>query len=275
MKRTALFAVIFVVASIADAADTSVSRGEYIVRTVAVCGSCHAADQKNPDGPLSGGAKFEDWRFGTIYAANLTPDMQTGLGSWTEAEITTALRAGHRKGGRLLVPVMPYAWFHDMSDDDALAVAHYLKSLAPVNNPIKQHLNLMFKMGKPFIGANAATAITAPARGATPEYGAYLSQHVGLCGECHTPRTKMMQKPEMDHLFQGMKNPPKAFPAKPPNITSTGRPGSWTEDQFVTTVRTGVRPDGYKLNPFMPYAQFSRMSDDDVRAIYLYLKTIR
>ena len=69
-----------------------VARGEYIVRTVSVCGHCHAAEPQKPDGPLSGGFAFRNWRVGTIRAANLTPDSVTGLGAWSEAEIVRAMR---------------------------------------------------------------------------------------------------------------------------------------------------------------------------------------
>src|ERR1700754_3166836 len=100
------------------AVDTTslVARGEYIVRNAATCGGCHSADERNPDGPLSGGTEFKDWRLGTIRASNLTPDSATGLGTWTEADIVRALRDGQRKDGRILAPVMPYDWLHRMSD---------------------------------------------------------------------------------------------------------------------------------------------------------------
>src|SRR5213592_2249103 len=122
-------------------------RGEYIVRNVAVCGQCHSADERDPDGALSGGREFHDWRIGTARASNLTPDNATGLGTWSEAEIVRALRNGQRKDGRLLAPVMPYEWLHEMSDDDAFAVAHYLKSLPPVHNAVAQSPSIFFKIG--------------------------------------------------------------------------------------------------------------------------------
>src|SRR5688500_9857468 len=84
------------------------ARGEYIVRNAAVCGHCHGADRRNPDGPLSGGIAFSNWRLGTIRAANLTPDPATGLGNWSDAEIVRALRTGEHREGDLLAPVMPY-----------------------------------------------------------------------------------------------------------------------------------------------------------------------
>src|SRR5205814_4785616 len=80
--------------SIGTTADL-VERGEYVVRNVSACGSCHTQDRK-PDGPLIGGTEFKDWRLGTIRSANLTPDSATGLGTWTEAEIVRAIRNGQR-----------------------------------------------------------------------------------------------------------------------------------------------------------------------------------
>src|SRR5687768_3628333 len=107
------------------------ARGEYIVRNVAVCGHCHAADPKNPDGPLSGGFAFKNWRLGTIRAANITSDTLTGIGHWRDAELVRAIRSGQHRDGDLIAPVMPYEWFNGMSDRDALAIARYLKSTEP------------------------------------------------------------------------------------------------------------------------------------------------
>jgi mono/diheme cytochrome c family protein len=259
-------------------AEASAARGEYIVRNVAVCGQCHAADpHRDADGPLSGGMEFQDWRIGTARAANLTSDPETGLGNWSEAVIVRALRNGEDDEGKVLAPVMPYAWFHQMSDDDAFAVARYLKSLPPVKNEVTQSRNLMFKLGShTFLKPLAGTTEAAPPRGVTAEYGGYLAQHVGLCGECHTPRTGVRSAPDRSRLFAGMTNPPKGFPAHPSNLTpdtETGI-GSWKEEDFIRTLRTGTDPEGKPLNAFMPWRQVARMSDDDLRAIYLYLRTL-
>src|SRR5205814_4218245 len=133
-----------------------------------VCGGCHAASERDPGGPLSGGREFRDWRIGVARASNLTPDNETGLGGWSEAEIVRALRNGLRKDGRLLAPVMPYEWFHEMSDDDALAVARYLETLPPVRNAVKQSPNFIFKLGKLLLlGPEPAASVTAPPRAAT------------------------------------------------------------------------------------------------------------
>lgn len=257
--------------------NAQISRGEYIVRNVAVCGGCHSAEPNNPDGPLSGGREFHDWRIGTARAANLTSDNDSGLGSWSEAEIVRALRTGVRKDGRLLAPVMPYAWFNGMSDDDAFAVARYLKSLPPVANPVKQNPNLVFKIGKAmFLKPMPANSINAPPAGPTAAYGSYLSQHAGLCAECHTPRAGIKNAADKSQLFAGDAHPSKEFPANPANITpdTTTGIGNWSVNDFLETIHSGINPARVRLSPFMPWHQAGRMKDDDLRAIYAFLRTV-
>ena len=255
---------------------TLVARGEYIVRTVAACGGCHGAENAE-DGPLSGGAEFKDWRLGTVRASNLTSDVSTGIGAWTDAQLVRALRNGSRKDGRLLAPVMPYGWLHDMSDRDALAVARYLRSQPPVHHEVRQDPNFVFRIAKAtFLGPNNDPPASPPIPGPTAEYGAYLSQHAGLCADCHTPRNGLTSSPDMTRLFAGDAHPSKAFPANPANLTpdSVTGIGRWSEDDFLRTMRTGVNPRGDSLHPFMPWRQNRRMTDDDLRAIYRYLRSI-
>jgi mono/diheme cytochrome c family protein len=257
-------------------ASAPVARGEYIVRNVAVCGHCHSAEPKNSDGVLSGGREFRDWRIGTARASNLTPDSETGLGAWSDAEIVRALRNGLSRNGRLLAPVMPYEWFHGMSDEDAFAVARYLKSLSPVPNAVRQSPNLIFRIGRStLLAPKPAASMSSPVPGPSPEYGRYLAHHVGLCADCHTPRKGLLAKADQTRLFAGTSNPPKGFPANPSNLTpdpETGI-GRWSESDFVQTMRTGVTPAGIHLHPFMPWHEMGRMSDDDLRALYRYLRT--
>ena len=255
---------------------STLARGEYIVRNLAACGGCHG-ENNNPDGPLSGGAEFKDWRLGTIRASNITGDSATGVGAWTDAEIVRAIRTGTARDGHLLAPVMPYGWLHDMSDEDALAVARYLRSLPPVHNEVRDSPNLLFRLARStFLGPKSSATPPPPPRGATPRYGEYLAQHAGLCADCHTPRGGLQQNPDMDRLFAGNAHPPKDFPVNPANLTpdtATGI-GRWSEADFVRTIRTGVNPAGHALNAFMPWHQNARMTDEDLRAIYRYLRTL-
>ncbi|HET7320894.1 MAG TPA: cytochrome c [Longimicrobiaceae bacterium] len=255
-----------------------VARGEYLVRSVAVCGHCHAADpEHDPDGPLSGGLAFHDWRLGTIRASNLTPDSATGIGAWSEAEIVRAIRTGEDREGHLLAPVMPYEWLHGLSDRDALAIARYLKSLPPVQHEVENDPNLVFRLAKIFfLGPKHAPHGTYPVRAGTAEYGQYLALHAGLCVDCHTPRTGIRSTPDRDRLFAGDASPPKGLPANPDNITpdsATGI-GGWSESDFLRALRTGVNPAGDTLHPFMPWREYRRMTDEDLAAIYRYLRTI-
>jgi mono/diheme cytochrome c family protein len=255
-----------------------IARGEYIVRNVAVCGHCHAADpEKNPDGPLSGGFAFRNWRIGTVRASNLTPDNETGLGLWSEAEIVRAIRNGEDREGHLIAPVMPYEWLHEMSDRDALAVARYLKAQAPVHNEIDSDHSFIYTLARTFIlRVKSGSHQQSPARGATPRYGQYLANHVALCADCHTPRGGLQARPQKDRLFAGDASPPEGFPANPANLTPDDETGigKWSEADFLNTIHTGKDPEGHELHRFMPYEQFQRMTDDDLRAIYHYLRAI-
>jgi mono/diheme cytochrome c family protein len=129
---------------------------------------------------------------------------------------------------------------------------------------------LLLLAPKPSISASA------PPRAATAEYGGYLAQNVGLCADCHTPRSGLLAKPDKSRLFAGTAHPPKDFPANPSNLTpdtATGI-GQWSEADFLQTLRIGVNPKGVSLHPIMPWRQIRRMSDEDLRAIYRYLRTL-
>jgi mono/diheme cytochrome c family protein len=260
--------------------DTSglVARGEYIVRTLAVCGHCHAESPKDPDGPLSGGMTFRNWRLGTIRGSNLTPDSATGLGTWSDAEIVRAIRSGEDRDGHIIAPVMPYQWFQKMSDRDALAVARYLKQLKPVHNPLENKPNFAYQFAKSMFlkPKKVPRSLRAPARGPDANYGRYLTNNVSLCADCHTRRHGLQAAPDRNSLLAGDATPPSAFPANPSNITPdtlTGI-GKWSEADFLRAMRTGITPAGDTLHPFMPWQQFKRMKEDDLRAIYLYLRTV-
>jgi mono/diheme cytochrome c family protein len=139
--KTAVLAVLLAQSALpALSDDAAIERGRYIV-SFAGCGDCHTPGyflgQPDQTRALAGSdVGFEIPGLGKFYGRNLTPDVETGLGAWSEAEIVTALRTGMRPDGRQLSPAMPWMGYASLTDEDAFAVATYLKSLPPVSNAI-------------------------------------------------------------------------------------------------------------------------------------------
>lgn len=152
-----------------------VKRGQYLV-ALAACSDCHTPGalmgQPQMDKQYGGSnVGFQIPGLGTYYAPNLTPDKDTGLGTWSEADIVKTVRTGERPDGRKLIPVMPYGWYAQMSDDDAAAIAAYLKSLAPIANKSPGPFGPGEAPTAPFqvvIVPGATPAPAAPPEGAPP-----------------------------------------------------------------------------------------------------------
>jgi len=268
----------------------TIARGEYIFRFQAQCWGCHQSPAGGQDARQAGGRLFDltdvGPGFGKWYARNLTPDIETGLGGWTDGEIVQALREGLSKDRTTLFPIMPVDWYHGMADDDVLAVVAYLRSLPPAKNHVPRRepsffakALLTFKLMKP--KDPITEPVIAPPQGVSPEYGRYLSSNLSDCADCHTPRNLQDGQFYLDSLFAGSSFPygggeEEPILSYPRNITpdvETGI-GSWTEEQFLTAVTTGVRPDSTVLTPHMPYAYYKFWSLDDLKAVFAYLKTL-
>ena len=260
-----------------------IERGRYVVRNLASCGVCHGdpaqheALANGADVPLSGGHEW-DIPPGHIFARNLTPDPETGLGKVPDGAIARALRQGVGPDGRALLPFME---MQGLADDDLAAVVSYLRSIPPVRNAVPAHryslLGMIVKatvLANP-VGPKSPPPAVAP-RGATVETGRYIVESVANCYACHTQRnmnTGALTGPR----FGGSTDYEDPVDARrtwsPPNITrepTTGHLAHFTEDAFVARFRTGrVIPS----SP-MPWQGFQGMSDDDLRAVYRYLMTV-
>lgn len=257
------------------------ARGHYLVRDVVNCAGCHgdtsraAQDLAGEDIALSGGYLF-DIPPGKIYVRNITPDPETGLGNVTPQAIARALRNGVGHDGRALLPFME---LQGLADDDLAAIVSYLKSQPPVRNPVPMHqYTLLGKIVKATALANPIgpkeTPLKSAPHGATVENGRYLVESVALCGACHTQRNQMTGAFTGPHLGGSTGFDPSAERSwSPPNITgdpTTGRLGNMTEDEFVARFRAGRVLEG---SP-MPWQGFSRMDEQDLRAIYRYVKSL-
>jgi mono/diheme cytochrome c family protein len=138
--RTLAAAAVALLAAAPAFAETPVERGEYLAH-IMDCGGCHNTGaftpQPNLDTPLSGSdIGFEMPAMGVFFPPNLTPDAETGLGKWTDAEVITAFTTGLRPDGRHLAPVMPWMSYGHISANDAEALVAYLRSLKPVNHKV-------------------------------------------------------------------------------------------------------------------------------------------
>jgi mono/diheme cytochrome c family protein len=283
--RRLVFVVCFVAVSASAtwaAGPADVARGKYIFGVAGGCG-CHT----EPKGPANAGGKKFDGPFGIVYATNITPDLQTGIGSWTDDQIITAIRLGRRPNGERMLPVHPFTSFNGMAEEDLKALVAFLRSVPPVNRantPKKITVPLFERVFLPAWLITFASKETPPpvAPVSGLPRGEYLVRAVGHCGECHTPRSAMTMAVDNARFLAGnsKKTGPEGQAA--PNITpdkATGL-GDWTEEQIVTYLGTGNRPDGDVAGGLMggniqgTLAGYKDMTPADLQAIARYLKSI-
>ena|SRR6516162_4847131 len=186
----AAFALMLLTRAIPAAGDEdAVTRGEYLVRAGG-CFSCHTAAR----GPKLAGGRALATPFGTFYSPNITPDPETGIGRWTDAQFLRALREGVRPDGANYFPVFPYPSFTGITDRDALAIKAYLFSLPGVQQQNRPHdVSIPFswrflQTGWKLLFFTLGPFQPIPDRSAAYNRGAYLVSALAHCGECHTPR---------------------------------------------------------------------------------------
>jgi LPXTG-motif cell wall-anchored protein len=239
-------------------------RGAYIFALNGGCG-CHMG----PAGFLAGGEKFEG-PFGIVYASNITPDAETGIGDWTDQQIIDAIRLGKRPDGTRLFPVMPYPYFSGISDQDAQDLVAFLRTVQPVNNAMPAR---ELKAPVPPFQPPQPPPAEAPAEGVAR--GAYLVNTISHCGDCHTPRNPD-GSPDMSKMLAGGFNPALGVVPNTTPDEETGI-GKWTEAQIATLLRTGKRPDGGAVGGLMAaviQGGYKDMTEADALAIAAYLKTV-
>lgn len=246
-----------------------IERGRYLVMGPAHCISCHGDAQ----GELSGGLAFH-LPVGTVHAPNLTPDAETGIGRYRDDELARVLRHGVHPSGRAMLPFMPFA---DMTDADLAAVISYLRSRPAVRHAVPaSDFNLLGRFAKAFLLEPKGP--TRPVRAAltpapTAAYGEYLVNTIGNCAGCHTKRSLRTGEALGPLLGGGMELESHSAPGTTfvtPNLRAGGHLAQWTEDAFVRRFRHATAT----ASP-MPWETFARMTDDDLRAIYRYLQTLR
>lgn len=279
--RAAAAAVVLLAAAGADAAadEQRVAAGRAVLEAAGGC-TCHT-DFANDGPPLAGGRAIAT-PFGVFRSSNVTPDPETGIGRWSDADFLRAMREGLAPDGSAYFPVFPYTSFTGMSDEDLLALKAYLFSLPPVRRANQPH-----EAWPPFRWRFAAAAWRrlhfTPARFApdperSPAWnrGAYLVTAVAHCGECHTPRTRTGAL-DRSRWLAGAAEGPEGELA--PNITphdATGI-GRWTRPDLVWYLQTGLKPDGDDTQGLMQEViehGFQHVPRADLEAIADYLDSV-
>jgi len=260
----------------AEATPARLARGKYLFE-LADCDGCHSErDFSRFGGPVIEGRRGAGTVLpaamglpGTIAPPNITPDCETGLGTWTDGEKIRAIREGVDRNGRTLFPMMPYENFRNMSDDDVLSLVAYLDSLPPVKHSVPEtHVN--FPASVMIKGApHPARGVASPDRRDPLKYGEYLVRMAGCMG-CHTPA---LSGGETFRVAPGVAV--VSANISPDPETGIGR---WSERDFLDRIyqyreyadhgSPQVGPESFTL---MPWLNFSRLPPEDLKAIYAYL----
>jgi mono/diheme cytochrome c family protein len=273
-----------------------IAKGKYLVNGPAHCVSCHVSGfvdferaDKGEDVALQGGLRFPMGPLGGIYSRNLTSDKETGLGRYSDEQIFRMMRHGIRPNDLAGMPLMMPFW--KMSDEDMVAIVSYLRSLAPVKNPVPENewtfigkaVRALSSTFKPIEKPDAPAV--GPDMAATVERGEYLCRYVANCVGCHTERDMMTYEAIGPEFAGGMEFEPwpdlhKYFKVdttlylRTPNITP--HPNSAfskfkTPEEFIKRFRLG------RTVPFSPmdWGPFSRMSDQDITAIWMFLNSLK
>lgn len=258
-----------------------VARGQYIFALAGGC-ACHSEPKKE----YNTGARAFPIPFGTVYSTNITQDKETGLGAWTDQQIFDAVVKGYRRDGGWSLPVMPYEKYSGMAQDDLKALIAYLRTLGPVKK-----LTPELKTWAPFarslgtsvylkiFGRFSQSPAQAPKSGV--ERGRYLTDHVSLCGDCHTPRNRI-GVPQHALYMAGVDQSNGPLGEAVPNITpdkETGI-GDWKREDIAELLISGTKPDldnvqglMYEVIQGAPHG-YKDMRKEDALAIADYLKTI-
>jgi mono/diheme cytochrome c family protein len=278
MIRLMVMSVVALVAAVVGAtAQTPIERGSYLVNAVMACDGCHTP---RPGGVFdmtkrfSGGSQVWDEKAYTVRGSNITPDRETGIGAWSEADLKRTLTEGIRPSGVHLAPQMPFAFYKILTPRDLDAVVAYIRAAEPIRNEVPPpvykaatHATLIPDAEKPI----ADEALRDPVK-----RGFYLAT-ISHCMECHSRRPDGTQDYASWYGKGGFEftGPFGAVAAR--NITShpTKGIGAWTDAEIKRALTQGLGRDGRTFKPPMArHIYFSKMTDDDVNAIVAWVRTI-
>lgn len=256
-------------------------RGRYLANGLTGCLDCHSQrDWSSHGGPIiagteAGGAEFPLNGFpGRLFAPNITPDSQTGVGSWSDDQLARAIREGVGYDGRTIFPIMPYTEFRYMSDEDIASIVVYLRSLPAIHHPVPRS-EVAFPVK--YLIRSAPEPVTGPVASPDPadrlQYGKYLVI-LGACADCHSPQVHGQPVAGADYSGGPVFDGPWGKVAAA-NITPDASGISYYDEAlFIQTIRTGY-VKARKLSAIMPFGVYRNLTDDDLKAMYAYLRTLK
>ena len=270
MTKWALGAVAAIALVGSALAQTAVERGSYLVNTVLTCGNCHT-----PRGPggvfdmskqLSGGPQNFDEATFKVRPANITPDPDTGIGKWSDAEIKRAMLTGVRPNGTQLAPIMPYGFYRVFTPADIDAVVAYLKSVPPVRNAVEPPV---YKAAMHVFTPSGADRPLGDAEMANP-----VKRGFYLVTIAHCKKDDMHDAAQLGRGGQSFTGPWGVTVSR--NITShpTAGLGKWSDAEILSAITQGTHNDGSKLKPPMAFHLYANMSSQDLSAVVAYLRTV-
>lgn len=255
-------------------------RGRYLATSLTGCMDCHSQrDWTKHGGPIVAGTEGRGEPFplpgfpGTVVAPNITPDPATGAGNWTDDQLARAIREGIAHDGGTLFPLMPYLEFARMSDEDLASIVVYIRSLPAINHAAPP-TQIQFPVK--YLIRNTPQPITGTVSSPNPadklKWGEYLVQ-LGGCQSCHTPQSRGQAIAGMafggGQAFQGPWGTVSAA-----NITPNPSGISYYDETlFIQALRTGY-VKARELKAIMPYGVYGNLTDDDLKAMYAYLRTL-
>ncbi len=267
------------IAAIAQPATDSaavIAKGEYLARA-GDCIACHTARE----GKTFAGGLAMKTPFGTLYTSNITPDPQTGIGTWTSDQFYQMMHNGRFPDGGLVYPAMPFASYTKVTRADSDAIYAYLRSIPPVKQLNRPHdLRFPYSNRSLIIGWRTLFFREGEYKPDTTKSadwnrGAYLVEGLGHCGMCHTAINALGGSSDLQ-AFEGGLIPMQNWYA--PSLTSNKEAGlgDWSIEEITDYLRTGVSRRGAVYGPMaeVVYNSLQYLNDDDVRAMAVYLKSL-
>jgi mono/diheme cytochrome c family protein len=244
------------------------------------CLGCHSEiDFRKPGSPpvegrLGAGTHWADANASWLVAPNITPDKETGAGNWSDDTLARAIREGIGHDGRALFPVMPYQNYASLSDEDLASVIVYIRTIPPVRNQLPvADIPFPVKYLIRGIPEPITSAVPGPDLSTPEKRGGYLTK-MGSCADCHTPQEKGQRMAGLDFAGGFVFSLPTGVVASA-NITPDASGISYYDESlFVHAMRDG-KVGARQMNAAMPWIIYGKMNDEDLKAVFAYLKTLK